>query len=109
VWKVILQKIKDQFEVWGAIWLNLEGRVVLVKSMLSSFPIFQFSTLLAPIGIKKEMAQLIHKFLWKGGEDNEKKFHMVNWSAVCTPKEHGGLGIQDLEKINITIGEKLLW
>jgi hypothetical protein len=41
-WQVILQNIKDQFEIWGAIWLNPAGRVVLVKSVLSSFPIFQF-------------------------------------------------------------------
>jgi hypothetical protein len=58
-WQVILQKIKDQFEIWGAIWLNPTDRVVLVKSILSSFPIFQFSSLLAPIGIKKAMAKLI--------------------------------------------------
>jgi hypothetical protein len=25
-WKVILQKIKDQFEVWGVIWLNLTAK-----------------------------------------------------------------------------------
>jgi hypothetical protein len=67
-WHVILQKIKDQFEVWGEIWLNPTGRLVLVKSVLSSFPIFQFSTLLAPMGIKKAMAQIIHKFLWQGGK-----------------------------------------
>jgi hypothetical protein len=55
------------------------------------------------------MAQLIHKFLWQGGKENEKKFHMVNWSTVCAPKENGGLGIRDPEKINIALGAKLLW
>jgi hypothetical protein len=39
----------------------------------------------------------------------KKKFHMVNWSTVCAPKENGGLGIHDLEKINIALGEKILW
>jgi hypothetical protein len=58
-WQVILQNLKDQFEIWGAIRLNPAGRVVLVKSVLSSFPIFQFSSLLTPIGIKKAMAILI--------------------------------------------------
>jgi hypothetical protein len=34
---------------------------------------------------------------------------MVNWSTVCAPKENGGLGIRDPEKVNISLGEKLLW
>jgi hypothetical protein len=34
---------------------------------------------------------------------------MVNWNTVCAPKEHGGLGVWDPEKINIALGEKLLW
>jgi hypothetical protein len=87
---VILQNLKDQFEIWGATWLNPTGRVVLIKSVLSSFPIFQFSSLHAPVGIKKEMAKLIRKFLWQGGKDNGKNIHMVNWSIVCAPKENGG-------------------
>jgi hypothetical protein len=40
-------------EGWGAFWLNPVGRLVLVKSILSSLPIFQFSSLLAPMGFKK--------------------------------------------------------
>jgi hypothetical protein len=52
-WKSILQKIKDQFEIWGASWLNPTGRVVLIKAVISSIPIFQFSALYAPAGIKK--------------------------------------------------------
>jgi hypothetical protein len=39
-WQPILQKLKDQFEIWGATWLNPAGRVVLIKAVLSSFPIF---------------------------------------------------------------------
>ena len=55
------------------------------------------------------MAKLIKKFIWQGGKDNEKKIHMVNWSTVCAPKENGGLGIQDPERINLTLGAKLIW
>jgi hypothetical protein len=86
--------------------LNPAGRVVLIKSVLSSYPIFQFSALHAPVGIKKAMARLIRKFLWQGGKDNGKKIHMVNKSTVCAPKENGGLGIRDPEKVNIALGKK---
>jgi hypothetical protein len=29
-------------------------------------------------------------------------------STICAPKEHGGLGVQDPEKINIALGAKIL-
>jgi len=34
---------------------------------------------------------------------------MLNYNRVCAPKEHGGLGVWDPEKINIALGAKLLW
>jgi hypothetical protein len=44
-WHIIIQKIKENMENWGSIWLNPAGCLVLIKSILSSLPIFQFSTL----------------------------------------------------------------
>jgi hypothetical protein len=57
---------------WGSRWLNPAGRVVLINYVLSALPMYQFSTLLAPKGILKEMAQLIRKFLWQGGNQITK-------------------------------------
>jgi hypothetical protein len=76
-WQLSLQKVKEKMESWGSRWLNPAGRVVLIKSVLSALPIFQFSSLLAPKGILKDLAQLIHKFLWQGGKSNHKKFHLA--------------------------------
>lgn len=35
-------------------------------------------------------------FLW-GGRDGEFKFHLVNWSVVCSPIKTGGLGVRNLQ------------
>jgi hypothetical protein len=70
-------KIKEKFDIWGAIWLNSAGMLVLVKYVLSSLPIFQFSSLLAFVGIKNALAHVVHKFLWQGGKSNSKRFFMV--------------------------------
>jgi hypothetical protein len=61
------------------------------------------------MGVKKDMVQLIRKFLWKGGESNSKKFHLVNWNIVSSPKEHGGLRIGDPKMVNIALGAKFIW
>jgi hypothetical protein len=50
-----------------------------------------FSSLLMPKGALKDTTQLIHKFLWQGGNSNTKKFHLVNWNIVTSPKYSGGL------------------
>jgi hypothetical protein len=62
-WKIILQKIKEKMDSWGKRWINLAGKVVIIILFMSSLPPFQFSSLLVPKGVLKDMAQLIHKLL----------------------------------------------
>jgi len=96
-------------ESWGSRWLKPTGRVILIKSILYALPLFQFSSLLTPKGILKYLAQLICKFLWKGGKSNFKKFHLINWDTVTLPQKSGGLGIREPEVANLAMGSKLLW
>jgi hypothetical protein len=76
---------------------------------MSFLPIYQFSSFLAPMGIKKSLAQAIQKFLWKGGKSNTKRLHLENWNLVRSPKDHEGLGVCDPKVVNLALGEKLLW
>jgi hypothetical protein len=52
--------------------LNPAGRVVLIKSVLSSFPIFQFSSLHAP-GNKKQNGQTNQKISFARGKGQREK------------------------------------
>jgi hypothetical protein len=47
-------------------------------------------------------------FLW-GGLGDEFKFHLVNWSKVCSPISEGGLGIRNLRTFNRALLGKWLW
>jgi len=67
-WLPLLDKFKLKIQAWGFSWLNLAGKSVLIKVVLSSLLIFQFSVLLAPICILRKMEELIHIFFWKGGK-----------------------------------------
>ena len=58
----------------------------------------------------QDITKEIRKFLWQGGKSNgSKKFHLVNWDIVCSPKNCGGAGIRDPTMINLAIGAKILW
>jgi hypothetical protein len=108
-WTHILEKLKNKLEQWGAFWLNLAGRTVLIKSILTALPIFQFSSLLAPQNVKAEMSRIIRRFLWEGGKTDNKKFHLISWDKIKQPRENGGLSIRDPMLVNLSMGAKILW
>ena len=40
LWSEVINKIKAKIVVWGGHWLNNVGKLILIKSILSSFPIY---------------------------------------------------------------------
>ena len=109
MWTLIIQKVKNKINPLSSKWLNLSGKVTLIHSILSSYPIYSSSMILAPKGVINNMSKEIRKFLWQGGKVQRKKFHLVKWDTVKNPKRRGGLGIRDLEQINKALGAKLIW
>ena len=85
-------------------WLNLPGKVTLIKSILSSLPIFDNMVLLTPKSIMNSITVELRKFLWQGGKNQGKKFHLVNWNVVKQPKLNGMLGIREVRLMNTTMG-----
>jgi hypothetical protein len=69
-WLPLLDKMKLCIQAWGATWLNLAGKVVLLKSVLTSLPIYQNSILLAPKTIVNKIDTLLRIFMWEGGKEN---------------------------------------
>eukprot|EP00253_Pinus_taeda_P018328 PITA_18328 len=104
-----LDKFKAKIQAWGSSSLNVAGKAVLIKAVLSSLPIFKFSVLLAPVGIIKKMEELIRQFFWKGGKQNDKRFCLIIWEIVTNPIFEGGLNFKDLRAQNLAMGAKLIW
>jgi len=48
IWVKLIEKLKGKLQSWGMYWLNLAGRTILIKVVLTALPIYQFSTSLAP-------------------------------------------------------------
>jgi hypothetical protein len=47
--------------------------------------------------------------LWEGGKIETKKFHLIKWSIIISPKDRGGLFIKDPTIMNATMGAKIIW
>ena len=77
-WNPIIDKLKAKIQNWGVGWLTLVGKLVLLKLVLSSIPIYQSSILLAPSSVISKIESILKKFLWEGGKGNMKKLHLVS-------------------------------
>ena len=104
----IVDKLKAKIQKWGAGWLTLAGKLVFLKSVLYSVPIYQSSILLAPITVIGKIESLFKKFMWEGGKGNLKKLHLVSWDKIQRPYREGGLQVRSIHAQNLAMGSKLL-
>ncbi|EOY07997.1 Uncharacterized protein TCM_022315 [Theobroma cacao] len=107
-WKPIIEKFETRLAGWKAKTLSIGGRVALLRSVLSSLPIFYMSIFQIPKRVIKELEKIERRFLWCGSE-KKQKIHYIEWSKVCNYKENGGLGIINMEVKNRALLNKWLW
>jgi hypothetical protein len=66
------------------------------------------SFFLLPKGVLHKLDYYRSRFFWQGDSD-KKKYRLAKWSVVCSPKDHGGLGIHNLEVKNTALLGKWLF
>ncbi|KAE8678318.1 hypothetical protein F3Y22_tig00111427pilonHSYRG00438 [Hibiscus syriacus] len=108
LWDPVVQSFNKRLAGWKYFSLSLAGKLVLIKSVLSSLPIYFLSMFKVPALVYKTLNSIMSNFLWGGGDGN-KKIHWVSWSDVCKPKIEGGLGVPNLNVVNRALLEKWAW
>jgi len=71
-WKSVIDRIVTRLSSWNNKFLSLGGRLVLLKSVLSSLPVYFLSFFKAPAGIISSIESILKNFFWWGGEDFKK-------------------------------------
>jgi len=84
-------------------------RVVLIKALLTTLPLYQYAVILALTSIHKQIELVIRVFLWQGGKVETKKLSLVKWGEVTEPYYKGGLAIRILRIMNLASGAKITW
>lgn len=63
-----------------------------MQACLTNIPLFMVSFYSIPVGVVKKV-DFYRAILVSQEDENEKRYHLVNWKTCCMPKYFGGLGI----------------
>lgn len=105
----ILDRIRTRLAGWKGRLLSIAGRRVLVRSVLTALPTYALSVLRAPVKLLKDIDKVRGRFLWAGEEELTLGKCKVRWQQVCSPVQHGGLGILSMTKFSRALRLRWLW
>ena len=88
--------------------LSAGGRLILVNSCLSNQPNYTMTFYSLKEETHRKIDSIRARFFWRGANDNFK-YHMVKWDAMCRPKDYGGLGVLNTRLMNDCLLSKWFW
>jgi mannosylglycoprotein endo-beta-mannosidase len=98
----LVDKILKKIAGWRGKLLSLAARATMIKTCLSSIPVYLLSFIKFPKWPIKILNTQMANCLWNDSEDNHK-IHLANWELVSMCKDYGGLGIPNLRDLNISL------
>ncbi|GKV53518.1 hypothetical protein SLEP1_g60039, partial [Rubroshorea leprosula] len=107
-WSPIVECLRKRLSSWRCETLSFGGRIILLNAVLSSIPVYYFSTLKGPKKVINLLSLIQRRFLW-GGCEKKNKIAWVGWDHVCRTKNEGGLGVKNLGTFNLALLGKWRW
>ncbi|XP_071738760.1 uncharacterized protein [Rutidosis leptorrhynchoides] len=106
-WDPVIEKFKNRLANWKMKTMSCGGRLVLIKLVLMSLPLYYFSIFRAPPCVLKALESVRRYFFWGGGSDS--KIAWVKWDNVIASYGDGGLNIGSLKSKNLALLGKWWW
>lgn len=80
-WQPIIGRVQKKLSGWKAKTLSKAGKTTLIKSILSSLPMYYMGIFRAPEAVIKKFEAIERKFLWSWSGDR-RGIHLVSWDIV---------------------------
>nr|GEU94855.1 hypothetical protein [Tanacetum cinerariifolium] len=77
---------------WKAKLLSIGGRFTLIKSVLTSLPLYFMSIYKASMGVLHKLESIRRNF-FNEVDNNERKVNMIGWKKILATKRKGVLGV----------------
>ncbi|XP_026448250.1 uncharacterized protein LOC113348618 [Papaver somniferum] len=104
----VVEKFKNQLAGWRGRLLSFHDRIVLVKSVISSYYIHNMAIYKWPRKFILQCERDIRNFIWSG-DSNISRVVVVAFDKICFPFEEGGLGLTRMATMNKALIMKLWW
>lgn len=104
----VIDKMTQALASWQSKLLSMAGRLVLAKSVLSSFPSYHLQALPCPVAVSSYMDKISRSFLW-GHNHISRKWHGIGWDTITKPKCKGGLGLRKAKDMNCAFFMNTVW
>jgi hypothetical protein len=100
--KFVEKKIRQGMEGWMSGSMSIGSRVTKIDARLSHSAVYQMSLRLLHKTNIEGMEKPIRSFLW-AITHGKRRYHLVKWKVICSPRSKWGLGIKNLCRFNISL------
>ncbi|XP_060202996.1 uncharacterized protein LOC132631439 [Lycium barbarum] len=104
----MVSKIVKRLNAWQGNMLSSGGRMVLIKSVIQSLPIYILFAINPPKGTLELIEKHIANFFW-GTANGRNKYHWSAWENMCFPKSEVGIGTRSMSDVANTLTVKRWW
>ncbi|GJW66412.1 RNA-directed DNA polymerase, eukaryota, reverse transcriptase zinc-binding domain protein [Tanacetum coccineum] len=107
-WDEVILKLSNRLSKWKLNTLSIGGRLTLIKSVLTSIPLYQMSIFKVPIGVLNKLESIRRNF-FNGVDGSARKMSWIGWNKVLASKKNGGLGVSSYFAFNRALLFKWVW
>ncbi|XP_071739763.1 uncharacterized protein [Rutidosis leptorrhynchoides] len=98
----------DPLAEWKSKLISFGGRLTLIKSVISSLPLYAFSLFRALSGVIDLLKGIRRQLFWSGSGD-KSKISWVSWDTILSSYEKGGYNIGSLKAKIFSLLGKWWW
>ncbi|KAM0866544.1 hypothetical protein ACQ4PT_042574 [Festuca glaucescens] len=107
-WQPVLDRVIELIPAWQRGLIQKQGRLVLIKSVITARPVHHMLVADAPDWLLEEVQRWMRAFLWAGKKQVSGGQCLVAWDRVCMPLCYGGLGIINLKLQGLALRARAL-
>ncbi|XP_020682081.1 uncharacterized protein LOC110099317 [Dendrobium catenatum] len=104
----LLSTVHNRLASWDSKFLSFSGRLVLIKSVHASIPVYNFQVLFPTKTVVLRIDRIFNKFFWRGSSVNSK-IHWSSWNKWCGTLQEGDLGCKSMTDLASAFSFKLCY
>ena len=94
-WSWLIRNIEANILIWVNRLLSQGGRLIVLKSILESIPVYWNSIMAIPKGVLQKICKICFQCLWVG-KHLQGVLHLVHWSMIATLKEFDRWALKEI-------------